>query len=171
MSTVKRWWRSQHPTRYQNCYSRKNRRKTIDVLNIFEEDRGRGTEPPLGSRNKVPPLVAKALPPPRTFFLVLTSSPIGLPWNPIPDNSWPCKPLCCGWSYEVKIQKFCFTPFQSNLKIGSKTAYGRDIAENGSKKNPIHFGTKKNLKSYFQFNFLNSVTLHDCNVQKSTLKF
>ena len=47
---------------------------------------------------------------------VRPSLPFFLPFTqnyhkaPIPENSWPCIPFCCGCPHEKKIKKFCFTP-------------------------------------------------------------
>ena len=39
---------------------------------------------------------------------------------PIPENSWPCKPFCCGCPYEEKKSRnLVLPPSQSILKYGS----------------------------------------------------
>ena len=40
--------------------------------------------------------------------------------QPIPENSWPCKPFCCGCPYEKTNKKCSFTLAQSTLKNWSK---------------------------------------------------
>ena len=48
---------------------------------------------------------------------VRPSLPFSLPFTQnyleatIPENSWPCKPFCCGCPYDKKIKKFSFTGF------------------------------------------------------------
>ena len=40
--------------------------------------------------------------------------------QPIPENSWPCKPFCCGCPYEKKSKNLVLPPSQSTLKYGSE---------------------------------------------------
>ena len=39
---------------------------------------------------------------------------------PILENSWPCKPFCCGCPYEKKSRNLVLPPSQSTLKYGSE---------------------------------------------------
>ena len=54
---------------------------------------------------------------PPSFFLPVTQN---YHEAPIPENSCPCKPFCCGCPYEKKSRNLVLHPSQSTLKYGSE---------------------------------------------------
>ena len=62
-----------------------------------------------------------------TVFILIYFDPFtqNILKQPIPENSWPCIPFCCGCPYEKKLTNLVPLPLRALWNIGIKTAHGR----------------------------------------------